>query len=170
MWAAFCLEFFFGLPLSSYGIYPRSLGGLVGIIMAPLLHGNLQHILSNTVPMLFLGTVLFYFYRKIALEVFVFSYVGTGGMVWLVARGAGSHHIGASGVVYALAAFLVFYGLFRKKFLPLIISTIIVLMYGGLVFGVLPGVPGVSWESHLFGALMGAFLGYWYARKPMEEE
>ena len=114
--------------------------------------------------MLFLGTVLFYFYDRIAKQVFVFAYLGTGLMVWALARGGDTSHIGASGVVYALASFLIFFGFFRRDFLTIVISLIIAVLYGGLIYGVLPTRPGVSWESHLFGGIVGGLLAYRYGR------
>ncbi|HAA11665.1 MAG TPA: rhombosortase [Cytophagales bacterium] len=163
MWLFFWVEQVFGLYLSRFGIFPREAEGLIGVVMAPLLHGSYTHIISNTVPMLFLGTVLFYFYSAIAKQVFIYAYLGTGLLVWLLARG-GTSHIGASGVVYALASFLIFFGVFRRDFRTLVISFVIVLMYGGLIYGVLPWQPGVSWESHLFGGVLGGLLGYYFAR------
>ena len=169
MWLVFWIEVTLQISFTGYGIYPRTYSGLIGIAAAPLLHGSLAHILSNTVPMLFLGTVLFYFYAPIARQVFFLAYFGTSATVWLLARG-GTYHIGASGVVYALASFLVFYGIFRRDFWALIISIVILLMYGGLIYGVLPLQVGVSWESHLFGALLGGFVAYYFARRPARSQ
>lgn len=153
MWASFYAEFMFGIPLSLFGIVPRTLHGLIGIVMAPLIHGDILHLVSNTIPMLFLGVVLFFFYGQIGRQVFFRSYFWTNILVWLFARPA--THIGASGVVYALAFFLIFFGLFRRDFLSIIISVVVILLYGGVFYGVLPTDPRVSWESHFAGALVG---------------
>jgi membrane associated rhomboid family serine protease len=153
MWASFYLEFVFGLPVSWYGIAPRTFHGLIGIFTAPLIHGSLLHLISNTIPMLFLGSVLFFFYGKIGGHVFFRSYFWTNILVWLFARPA--NHIGASGVVYGLAFFLISFGFFRRDFLSIFISTIVLLLYGGVFYGILPTDPQISWESHFAGALVG---------------
>lgn len=153
MWASFYLEYVFGLPISWYGIEPRTFHGLIGIFTAPLIHGDLLHLISNTIPMLFLGSVLFFFYGKIGGQVFFRSYFWTNILVWLFARPA--NHIGASGVVYGLAFFLISFGFFRRDFLSIIISAIVLLLYGGVFYGVLPTDPHISWESHFAGALVG---------------
>jgi membrane associated rhomboid family serine protease len=153
MWAAFYMEYIVGLPLSAFGILPRTLFGLIGIFTAPLIHGDVLHLVSNTIPMLFLGAVLFYFYNQIGGQVFFRAYFWTNILVWLFARPA--NHIGASGVVYALAFFLIFFGLFRRDFLSIFISAVVLILYGGVFYGVLPTDPGVSWESHFAGALVG---------------
>lgn len=153
MWLFFFLEFNFGLPLSAFGIQPRSLTGLIGVVVSPMLHSNIIHLISNTFPLLFLGGTLFYFYPRIAVTVFFRAYLWTNILVWLFAqRGP---HIGASGIVYGIAFFLIFFGLLRRDFMSLIISIITILLYGGIFYGVLPSDPGISWESHFGGALVG---------------
>ncbi|MBL0744326.1 rhomboid family intramembrane serine protease [Chryseolinea sp. Jin1] len=153
MWAAFYLEIVIGIPLREFGIVPRTLHGLVGIFVAPLLHGDILHLISNTIPLLFLGVVLFFFYNKIGGAVFFRAYFWTNALVWLFARPA--NHIGASGVVYSLAFFLIFFGIFRRDFLSLFISVVVIILYGSVFYGVLPTDPRVSWESHFAGALVG---------------
>ncbi len=156
MWAAFYVELFYGWPLSYFGIAPWTLTGLVGIFTGPLLHGSLDHLISNTVPLLFLGTVLYFFYERIAGVVFFRAYFWTNIMVWLFGR-QHSNHIGASGVVYGLAFFLIFFGIFRRDFTSMIISIVVVLLYGSVIYGILPSDPRVSWESHFAGALVGIY-------------
>lgn len=153
MWLFFLVEFSYGIPLSRFGILPRSPVGLIGIITGPLIHANLIHLISNTFPLLFLGTMLFYFYPKIANQVFLRAYLWTNILVWLFARSA--PHIGASGLVYGIAFFLIFFGLFRRDFMSLAISIVTTLTYGSIFYGVLPSDPRVSWESHFGGALVG---------------
>ncbi len=156
MWAAFYVEFFYGWPLSQFGIIPWTLQGLIGIFTGPLLHGSLNHLVSNTVPLLFLGTVLFFFYERIAGTVFFRSYFWTNILVWLFGR-QNSTHIGASGVVYGLAFFLIFFGIFRRDFTSMAISIVMIILYGGVIYGILPSDPRVSWESHFSGALVGIY-------------
>lgn len=153
MWLFFFLEYNFRLPLSAFGIHPRSPIGLVGIIVSPMVHKNIEHLVSNTFPLLFLGGVLFYFYPRIAVTVFFRAYIWTNILVWLFARNA--NHIGASGLIYGIAFFLIFFGLLRKDFMSLLISIITILLYGGVFYGVLPTDPVISWESHFGGALVG---------------
>ena len=158
MWLFFAVETTFGLDLGYLGIKPRTLNGTLGIVTAPLLHGSLWHIISNTFPMLFLGVVLYLFYHKIATQVFLQCYVFSGVLVWLFARPL--YHIGASGVAYGLAAFLMSMGFFRRDTKSILITLVILFMYGGLIYGVLPMREGVSWEGHLFGAIVGVVSAY----------
>jgi membrane associated rhomboid family serine protease len=153
IWASFALSLILSFDMAVLGIYPRTFHGLIGILLAPMVHGSLLHLISNTLPLLFLGVVLFLFYDKIAKRVFFQCYFFTNILVWIFARP--SLHIGASGLVYGIASFLIFFGLFRKDIKSIIISIIILLLYGGLVYGIFPQQPGVSWESHLMGALVG---------------
>lgn len=163
MWAIFFVDTLLPyIHLNAFGIYPRTVFGLIGIITAPMLHGSPAHLISNTIPLLFLGAVLFFFYSSIAESVFLRAYFWTNILVWLFARDA--NHIGASGLVYGLAFFLIFFGIFRRDFVSIFISIIVLLLYGGVFYGVLPTEPGVSWESHLGGALVGISTAVTYSR------
>lgn len=153
MWLAYFLEYVYGWPISSLGLQPRTLTGLIGIFSSPIIHGSISHLISNTVPLLFLGSTLFFFYRHIGSVVFFRIYFFTNILVWLFARSA--NHIGASGVVYGLAFFLIFFGFFKRDFLSLVISVLTLLLYGGVFYGVFPTDQWVSWESHLAGAFVG---------------
>ncbi len=144
------------------GVLPRSLSGLIGIITSPLIHSNFSHLISNTIPLLIMGFGIFYFYPKAAYKVFAFVYFCTGIFVWLFAREV--YHIGASGIVYAFVSYLFFSGIFRRDNKSITLSLIVVFLYGGLVWGVLPGMEGISWESHLFGAIAG-FIAAFIFRK-----
>lgn len=163
MWSVFFVQAFTHLPLNNFGIVPRSLFGLFGILFAPLLHGNFIHLASNSVPLIVLGTLLYLFYNSIAPQVFAYCYFVTGALVWVFGRSA--MHIGASGLVYGIAFFLFFIGLNRKDFRSLAISLITVFFYGGIVYGVLPGNEFVSWESHLMGALVGIYCAFYFTQK-----
>lgn len=156
MWVVFSLEFFLEVSFGVFGIYPRKFTGLIGIFAAPFLHGSMAHIISNTLPLLFLGTALYFLYDRIAKKVFLQCFFLTGILVWIFGRA--SYHIGASGLIFGLASFLIFFGLFRRDFKSLLISLIIFAIYNGLFYGILPTQPNVSWESHLFGALVGIYL------------
>jgi membrane associated rhomboid family serine protease len=163
MWLFFYLEFLTSIPFSIYGVVPRTLLGLIGIVTSPMLHGSFLHLVSNTVPLLFLGSVLFFFYHRIGTSVFLRAYFWTNILVWFFARSA--NHIGASGLVYALAFFLIFFGIFRRDLASIFISIIVMLLYGGVFYGVLPTDPNVSWESHFAGALVGISTAITYSKK-----
>ena len=163
MWVVFSVQFFLGFDFSRFGIFPRTAFGLIGILTAPMIHGNSVHIISNTIPLLFLGWTLFFFYDGIAKKVFIICYFLTNVIVWIFARS--SMHIGASGIVYGIAFFLIFYGFFKKDFKSLIISAIIIFFYGSLVYGLFPNQPGISWESHLIGAIVGGYTAMNFAQR-----
>lgn len=135
------------------GILPRHTEGLTGILTSPLLHGSFSHLSSNTAPLLVLGGCLFYFYKRISWVVLLLLWLLSGLFTWCIGREA--WHIGASGMIYALAFFLFFSGIFRKYIPLLIVSVLIVFLYGGLVWGLLPTSSYVSWEGHLSGAVAG---------------
>lgn len=153
MWLVYSVEIYLNYDLGFLGIYPRKLSGLIGIVTAPMLHGDATHLASNTFPLIFLGSTLYLFYDRIASRVFFQCYLFPGILVWLFGRP--SFHVGASGLIYALAFFLISFGLFRKDFRSLLISLVIIVFYGGLIYGILPVRQGVSWESHLMGAIVG---------------
>ncbi len=155
MWLVFSIEFIYGYDFGWLGIRPRTISGLIGILTAPMIHGNLAHLLSNTVPLLFLGSLLFFFYERIGGIVFFRCYFFTNLLVWLLSPRV-SYHIGASGLIYGISSFLIFIGLIRRDFWSLSISMVVLVMYGGIFYGVLPLDPRLSWESHLAGAIVGA--------------
>ncbi|MDZ7607428.1 MAG: rhomboid family intramembrane serine protease [Cyclobacteriaceae bacterium] len=146
------------------GVLPRTLRGSIGIVTAPLIHGDLIHLMSNTIPLVMLGFILFYFYSKFAIEVFIWIYLISGFWTWLIARN--SYHIGASGVVYGMAAFLFFSGIFRRNRPLMTISAVILFLYGGFLYGIFPGMveSDVSWESHFTGALAGTLLAFLFRK------
>ena len=158
MWIVQVIKFATGVHLTFLGIFPRELIGLKGVITAPLIHGDWQHLISNTVPMAALCGIIFLFYRRVAVKTFLLTYILTGLSVWLFARPV--WHIGASGVVYGLLAFVFWTGVFRRSFKSIAISLAILVMYSGYFLGVVPGQPGVSWESHLYGGLVGIIVAY----------
>ena len=175
LWMIKGVEIAYGLDFGFLGIYPKHIEGSIGIITAPMVHGDLDHLTSNSVPLLILATAVLYSYRKIAWKVFILIYFLTGFWVWVSAREV--HHIGASGLVYGMAAFLLFSGILRKDRVSIAWALVVVLLYGGMVWGILPLDNGVSWESHLFGGLAGTLCAFYYRRvgrqrdsKPIIEE
>ncbi len=148
------------IKLSNWGIYPREKNGAWGIISSVFIHGSWKHLINNSIPLLVLGTSLFYFYKKLAPKVCIYSIVFTGFLVWL--GGRPSFHIGASGLVYALATFLFASGFIRKHHNLMALSMTILFLYGGLIWGIFPVRDYISWEGHLFGAVNGIFWAIFY--------
>jgi membrane associated rhomboid family serine protease len=165
LWAVKLMEMTLAMDFGALGILPRTLQGSIGVVFGPLVHGDITHLLSNTFPLLLLLICIFYFYNRIAIEVFVWIYIVTGIWVWVSARDA--YHIGASGVIYGLVAFLFFSGLFRKESRAMAVSLVVMFLYGGMVYGVLPTSQGISWESHLLGSLAGVFIAFFFRKKDM---
>ena len=159
IWGAFVLQQLPFFNTAAWGIIPRYTDNLKGVLTAPLMHGGWSHIVSNSAPMVVLLLMLFYFYRKIAWLSLTLIWVLTGLAVWLFARGT-SVHIGASGVIYGLVAFVFWNGIFRRDLKSIVLLLIVTILYSGMLYGVLPNQPGVSWESHLFGGLVGIVVAY----------
>lgn len=151
-----------------YGVISRTVYGLKGIITAPLVHGSWTHLISNTIPLLVLMAMTFFFYRKVAARAFWIIYFLTGIFVWLFARQVS--HIGASGVVYGLVAFLFWNGIFRRSARSILLSLAVLLFYSGMFAGVLPDQEGVSWESHLLGSISGVIAAFWFKGELEDEE
>lgn len=156
MWFVFWIEMRFHTDFSSYGLRPRSISGLRGIITSPFIHGSFSHLWSNTLPILILSTSLFYFYRASSLKVLLWGIITSGVITWLIARN--SYHIGASGVIYMLATFLFFKGILTKYYRLIALSLLVVFLYGSLVWYLFPVDPNISWEGHLGGAVAGLIL------------
>ena len=153
MWLVKLYELEFQTALYQYGILPRTLVGLRGIAMGPFLHGNLEHLVANTVPMLGLGVMVALHGSRVFTVVSLQVLLVSGILVWL--SGAMSYHIGASGLVFGYLGYLITYGWYVKRFIPFVVSILVFLVYGGAVLGVLPSDPHISWYSHLFGFLVG---------------
>lgn len=139
--------------LSAFGVLPRKLIGLLGILTAPLVHADFSHLISNSITLFLLFFGILYFYRSSAVKVFFIVYFFDGFLVWLFGRQ--SYHIGASGLIYGFASFLFFSGVFRKDKRSIALSLLIVFLYGSMVWGILPTDPKISFESHFFGMIVG---------------
>lgn len=151
------------IQIKQFGTRPRSLEGLIGIVSTPFLHGSFEHIRGNTLSFLTLSSFLIFFYREIAFRVIGWIYVLSGIVLWLIAQGG--NHIGASGVIYGLASFIFISGIIRKDPVLLRVALAVAFLYGSIVWWILPIEPGVSWEGHLAGALVGALLAIAYRNK-----
>ncbi|MDZ4713257.1 MAG: rhomboid family intramembrane serine protease [bacterium] len=158
LWIIQFIQWASGKNISSFGVFPRKIEGLIGILTAPLIHADFSHLVSNSITLFLLLFGILYFYRSSVIKVFFIIYIVDGLLVWIFARP--SYHIGASGLVYGFAAFLFFSGLFRLDKRSIALSLLIVFLYGGMVWGVLPTDPQISFESHLFGALTGIVCAF----------
>jgi membrane associated rhomboid family serine protease len=169
MWLFYWADFLFVYDFHQLGVVPKRLSGLKGIFFMPWIHAHTdaKHILNNSVPALLLITLLFYSYKEIALKILLFSWLFTGFFLWVFGADNGAHHIGMSGVIYSLAAFLFTSGVLRK-YLPLqALSLFIVFLYGSMIWGIFPTKERISWEGHLSGMIVGVALALIYrARGP----
>lgn len=166
MWIVFWAEIRFNWDFTSLGINPRKVSGLAGIVLGPFIHGNLKHLFNNSIPLLVLSTALFYFYRSLRWKVLIYGFLLSGLITWLIGRP--SLHIGASGVVYMLAAFLFFKGIFSKQYQLTALSLVVVFLYGGLLWYLLPIDPKISWEGHTAGFVVGLAFAFFFKETPIE--
>lgn len=150
--------------LDRFGIVPRQLDGLSGVVLAPFLHAGFGHLLANTIPLLVLGGLIAFkgLRRLVTVASGVVVLGGLG--VWLFGRSA--IHLGASGVVFGFLGYLVAAGLLERRMRSTVLAVVAVVLYGSLIWGVLPGTAGVSWESHLFGLIAGVVMARVVTRRP----
>jgi membrane associated rhomboid family serine protease len=163
IWIVFWFEIRFGFDFNYLGVQPRNLEGLRGILLSPFIHSDIEHLFHNTLPLFILSMALFYFYRNISWQILLFGLLLTGLFTWIIGRPA--NHIGASGMIYLLSSFLFFIGIFSKHFRLMALSFIVVFMYGGLLWFVMPVDPKISWEGHLGGLLVGLLFAFMYKQK-----
>lgn len=163
MWISEIVDTVLPRNLDLFGIHPRSLEGLAGIVLSPFLHLGFAHLIANTSVLIVLGALIAWTTRRLwEVTIGVILLGGLG--VWLLAP-PNSITIGASGLVYGYAAFLVVYGFAVRRVLTAIVGILVFLVYGGMVWGVLPLQAGVSWQAHLFGALAGILLAVRLGRR-----
>ncbi|MCF2947721.1 rhomboid family intramembrane serine protease [Paraglaciecola aquimarina] len=155
------VNLFTGRMLNQFGNIPRYVPGLTGILFGPFLHGGIQHYFSNIIPLCIFSYLLLQYGIKRYVYVTIWIITLTGILVWLFARPA--THIGVSGVVYGYFGYLLLAGFLSGKFKLIVISLLVGFFYGGLIFGVLPSRPFVSWESHLFGFIGGLVAAKFWA-------
>ena len=164
MWAIQCVNFFLGGSLNQFGIVPRTQSGLIGILFAPFLHANFAHLITNTVPFLTLGWFVMLRRTSDFFWVTSVSMLIGGFGTWLIAP-SDTVHIGASGVIFGYLGFLISHGYFDRSLLPVLASIAITFLYGSLLWGVLPGQLGISWQGHLFGFIGGVIAARLIAKK-----
>ncbi len=160
-WTAFVVNGIAGGAFMQYGVIPRTLTGLRGILFAPFLHANMQHLIANTIPFLAMGWLVMLRDARHFLPVTLFAMLGSGLMAWLLGA-PGSVHIGASGVVFGYFGFLLLGGWYARSFMSISLSILVAVMWGGLVLGIAPGQVGISWQSHLGGFIAGVLAARRY--------
>jgi len=168
LWAIKFFEMTMEISLVEGGVYPRKLNGLKGILFSPLIHGDWKHLVDNSIPVFLLSLAIFYFYRDIAYKIWFLIYFIAGILLWGIGRQA--YHIGASGLIYGLAAFLFLSGVIRRVRSLMAISLLVVFWYGSLVWGLLPFDFEVSFEAHLTGVIAGVLLALVYRDQGPEPE
>jgi membrane associated rhomboid family serine protease len=168
LWVIHIWQMLDGFDPGMYGIMSRRLWGLRGIVTGPLVHGSWKHLMSNSVPLFVLTFLSLYFYRKVAMQAFWLIYFLTNSAVWLFARPVS--HIGASGLVYGLVAFIFWTGIFRRSLRSIVLAGIVMLLYSGMFMGILPEQEGISWESHLLGSIAGIFVAFMFKSELEEDE
>lgn len=162
IWAGFAAQVVSNNAIVSYGIRPREIDGLWGILWAPFLHGSPEHLIANTVPLLILGWLVMLRDARHFIPVTLLSMLGAGLFAWTLGA-PGSVHIGASGVVFGYLGFLILAGWFQRSLGAIALSILVTVLWGGVVVGVLPGQPGISWQAHLGGFLGGVLAARWLA-------
>lgn len=163
MWIVKFVEIGFGLRFVHLGVHPLNWDGLPGIVLMPLIHGDINHLIANTGSFLILASALFYFYRGISLKVLIGIWVLSGIWVWF--GGRDSWHVGASGVIYGLSSFLFFSGMIRKNNQLAALALVVAFLYGSMIWGIFPDFfpkENISWEGHLGGFVAGIILTIYY--------
>jgi len=158
IWSVKLFEIVFDYDFTEYGVLPRNFNGLIGILFSPLIHSDVNHLLSNSLPVIILCLLIFNFYSQIAKKIFIYLYFISG--LWLWCIGRESFHIGASGLIYAMASFLFFSGILRKNSQLSAVALLVIFIYGGLFWGLFPIHKNVSWEGHLTGFIAGVLVSF----------
>lgn len=168
IWSVFAYEYFNRISFSNYGVLPRQFSGLKGVLFSIFIHGDLEHIASNSLPILILGMLLFFFYKRIAISAFIWIWLVSGLWLWIGGRNSQYHpvyHIGASTLIYGLATFLFFSGVFRKHLRLMVVSALVLFLYGSIMWGIFPFKEEISWEGHLFGSIAGLLVAFNYRKE-----
>jgi len=162
LWLILIVDSVFGLGLNRFGLRPKHIEGLIGVFTAPLLHSGAEHLFSNSLPLTISLTMVLYMYPRSSVRVMPIIWIGSGVLAWVIGRE--SLHFGASGFVYGLLAYLFVSGILRMDMRSVAVSVMVWFLYGGMIWGVLPIRPNMSWELHLSGAILGVALAIAYRR------
>ena len=160
LWLVYWFEVKFGHNFNTYGIFPRTLKGLRGIVFSPFIHSDIKHLYHNSIPLFVLLGSLLYFYRSLWIKVFWLGLLLTGLITWIIARP--SYHIGASGLIYLLFSFIFFSGIIRKNYRLISVSLTVIFLYGSMVWYLFPVEERISWEGHLAGFISGLLFAAYY--------
>ncbi|WP_340832987.1 rhomboid family intramembrane serine protease [Polaribacter sejongensis] len=168
IWFIYWVEIQFDLNFNKYGVFPRTFVGFRGVFLTHFIHSNVSHLFNNSIPLFVLLSSLFYFYRDVAYKVLLLGGFFTGLITWCIARE--SYHIGASGIVYLLFSFVFFSGIIKRHFRLVALSLIIIFLYGGMIWYVLPIKDGISWEGHLSGFVVGLIFAVIFRNRGIVRE
>jgi membrane associated rhomboid family serine protease len=168
IWIVFWVEVTFDVNLNKFGVRPRDIVGLRGIVLSPFIHGSIEHLYNNTIPLATLTAAMFYFYKTDAIKVLLFGVLFSGLFTWLIGRP--SYHIGASGLIYVLVSFIFFKGIIAKHYRLIALSLAMVFLYGSMIWYIFPIKEGISWEGHLSGFMVGLLLAYIFKTKLIKEK
>jgi membrane associated rhomboid family serine protease len=161
LWIVFWIDIRFHLNFDQFGIYPRTLPGLIGVICSPFLHENFEHLYNNSIPLLILIAALRYFYREYTFKILGYGILLSGIITWIIGRD--SYHIGASGLIYVLVSFIFFKGIMTKYYRLVALSLLVILVYGSMIWYIFPNIKeDISWEGHLAGLISGFVFALHY--------
>ena len=160
LWLIHAFQVLTGFTLVGLGLRPRETSGLTGLLFTPLLHGNFEHLVSNSMPLFIGGVAMLFLYPNSSLRVLPLLYLGTSALAWTFARP--SIHIGASGLVYGMLTYVFVAGVLRRDVRSVGVSLMVWFLYGSMVWGVFPVAPRMSWELHATGLLLGVVLAWLY--------
>ena len=162
IWIVFWFEVRFNYSFNGFGVYPRTLEGLRGILFSPFIHSDIEHLYHNSIPLFVLSMALFYFYKPISWIVLGYGILLSGFLTWCIGRPA--NHIGASGLIYVLMSFILFKGIFAKHYRLIALSLLVVFLYGSMIWYVFPIKENMSWEGHLSGLIVGLFFALFFRK------
>lgn len=172
IWMVRIVDMSWSLNLNRFGLTPHTIEGLIGILTMPFLHGSWDHLMANSVPILVLGTALYYFYPTLANRVMLITYLASGLLTWCLGDSS-TTHVGASALIYGLNFFLIVSGFIRGNRQLIVISLIMVFLYGSFIWGMIPSLAKpqhISWEGHLSGAIIGTVLALLLRKEGPQKE